>query len=80
MGTSRFLRPAGVAMEGAAEGVHRLLQAFQQRLLEHSRMEREILFPLAGTLEKQVYDRFIEGQPAGMAHAGQGFEHLPLLP
>jgi iron-sulfur cluster repair protein YtfE (RIC family) len=64
-------------MEGAAQAVFRLLQAFHQRLLEHSRMEREILFPLAGSMEKQVYDRCIDGEPARQGHASRGYDLLP---
>ncbi|MEO6096203.1 MAG: hemerythrin domain-containing protein [Fibrobacteria bacterium] len=73
----RFFRTTGKTMEAAGAGVNRLLQAFHHRLMEHSRMEREILFPLAGAMEKQVYDRFIEGQPAGMGHVGRSSAILP---
>lgn len=38
-----------------------LLGEFQKRLEEHSRLEREVLFALAGDLEKRLYDRFISG-------------------
>jgi iron-sulfur cluster repair protein YtfE (RIC family) len=52
------------AMDPAAAGLYKLLEAFQKRLLEHSRMERELLFPRAEALEKALYDRFISGAPA----------------
>lgn len=77
---SHFSAPNEDLQETAAAGVYRLLQAFQHRLLEHSRMEREILFPLAGAMEKQVYDRFFEGQPVGGAPEVRGHGRMPLLP
>jgi iron-sulfur cluster repair protein YtfE (RIC family) len=77
---SRFFQPSEGIQETSAAGVYRLLQAFHHRLAEHSRMERKILFPLAGALEKQVYDRFIEGRAAGPQPVGRDSHPLPLLP
>lgn len=47
--------------DAAGLALFRLLESFQSRLLEHSRVEREVLFPLASGLEKRLYDRLISG-------------------
>jgi regulator of cell morphogenesis and NO signaling len=43
-------------------GLFHLLQSFQDRLIGHALLEREILFPLAVALEKHVYDANIQGE------------------
>ena len=48
-------------MGASATGLFRLLESFQGRLLEHSRMEREILFPRAEALEREICDLYIGG-------------------
>jgi iron-sulfur cluster repair protein YtfE (RIC family) len=45
----------------AGVNLFRLLETFQKRLIEHSRIEREVLFALASDLERRLYDRFISG-------------------
>ena len=44
-------------------GLHlvQLLETLQEKLLEHSRVEREILFPRADNLEKALYNLCISG-------------------
>jgi iron-sulfur cluster repair protein YtfE (RIC family) len=56
--------PPSETMEDSAAAVFSLLQDFHHKLSEHSRMERKILFPIAGSLERQVYDRSIGGRAA----------------
>ncbi|MDB5106400.1 MAG: Iron-sulfur cluster repair di-iron protein [Fibrobacteres bacterium] len=49
-----------------------LLEAFDVKHQRHSRMEKEILVPMASALEKRLYDRFISGkseQPHGFIPA-----------
>ncbi len=48
-------------MDAPAAGLFHLLETFQARLTEHSRMEREILYPLAEGLERRLYDIYING-------------------
>lgn len=62
---SGFLEAAAFtgAMEPSAVGLLRLLHAFRDRLLEHSRMERDVLYPMAADLEKRLYDAYIQGNP-----------------
>lgn len=45
------------SMEKPAISVYRLLHHFQARLVEHSRLEREILLPKAAMLEKDLRNR-----------------------
>lgn len=47
--------------DAAGLALFRLLESFQSKLLEHSRVEREVLFPVASDLEKRLYDRLISG-------------------
>jgi iron-sulfur cluster repair protein YtfE (RIC family) len=49
--------------DAAGLSLFRMLESFQSRLLEHSYLERTVLFPLAIDLEKRLYDRFIAGGP-----------------
>ena len=39
----------------------KILASFQKVLMEHSRLEVDVLFPLATALEKKLYDRVISG-------------------
>ncbi len=38
-----------------------MMARFQKSLIDHSRLEVEVLFPLATALEKRLYDRLISG-------------------
>lgn len=47
--------------EAPAGGLIHLLSEFHRRLIDHSRLERDVLLPLAESLEKRLYDRHIAG-------------------
>lgn len=71
-----FLEAAGFAEAEAAKDSawkrhRRLLSDFQARLTEHSRIEREILYPRAVALEKRMYDGSISGKSHPPSSAGR---------
>jgi iron-sulfur cluster repair protein YtfE (RIC family) len=70
-----FLEAASFAgaKDPSAAGVFRLMQSLHARLVEHSRLERELLYPLATDLEKSLYDTYIQGNPSRIAAADLNF-------
>jgi iron-sulfur cluster repair protein YtfE (RIC family) len=54
--------PSADDREGGESALIRLLAAFRKELLEHARVEREELFPMAASLENELYDRSISGR------------------
>jgi iron-sulfur cluster repair protein YtfE (RIC family) len=53
-------RPAG-AVCALEERLRPLFMAFRVRLRDHARLETEVLYPMAASLEKTLYDRHIGG-------------------
>jgi iron-sulfur cluster repair protein YtfE (RIC family) len=51
--------------QGAENTLMRLLESFDGRHQQHSRIEKDVLVPMASAMEKKLYDRFISGESSG---------------
>lgn len=59
---TRLAIPVIGEAEGPELNLIGLLESFDTKHQLHSRLEREILVPMASALEKRLYDRFISGE------------------